>query len=293
MQLAGLLEKGLSKLKSSFDKSQNDKTIFITGCSTGIGRATVYHFAQMGWNVVATMRNTNAAKDLEELKNVIIVPLDVTINSQIESAIQKAIEVFGRIDVLVNNAGYCVFGALEHLSDDTIDKQWAVNVSGLVKTTKAVIPHLKKQGGGKIINISSIAGLSTCNPLASMYSMSKFAVEGFTEGLYYELKPLNIDVHLIEPGSFKTAIATNTVFEYNSEIGGYEKLAEKMKSYFENSDSFERGNPDEIAKAIFSLASGKTNQFRTVIGKDAEQTLAFRQANSIEDYLAKTAAYFQ
>jgi NAD(P)-dependent dehydrogenase (short-subunit alcohol dehydrogenase family) len=293
MSLGNLVEKGISFLKDKFQPNETNKTVFITGCSTGIGRATAIGFAQQGWNVVATMRNTANANGFEKYGNISVVELDVTNITQIEKALETAEKQFGKVEVVVNNAGICVFGALEHVAESNIDKQWNVNVRGTINVTRAFIPHFKKNGKGMFINISSIAGLSTNTPVASLYSMSKFAVEGFTEGLYYELKPLNIDVHLVEPGSYKTAIAGNTIFDYDPHTPGYDGIVAKMKSVFDNADSFERGDPSEVAAAVFLIATGKSKKFRTVMGKDAEQTMAFRNAVPIEEYLSKTAGFFK
>lgn len=291
--MGNFFEKGISFIKNNFNAKQTTKTIFITGCSTGIGKATALYFAQQGWNVAATMRNTAAATGFDALPNIKIFALDVTNIAQVNEAVAAAIAHFGTIDVVLNNAGICVFGALEHISEDNIDRQWAVNVRGVINVTRAFLPHFRQNGGGKFITIGSIAGLSAGTPLASLYSMSKFALEGFTEGLYYELRPLNIDVHLVEPGSYNTSIAGNTSFDYDSGIQGYDRLAQKVKSLFENADKFDRGNPNEVAEIVFALAMGKSKKLRTVVGKDALQTMAFRNSVPIEEYLEKTAGYFK
>ena len=175
------------------------KTVMITGTSSGIGKATVLEFAKMGWNVIATQRNPEKEFDFSKLPNVKLYALDVTNLDSIKQAISQAQNDFGKIDVVVNNAGYGVDGAFEAMSDDIIEKQFNTNVFGLMRVTREVIKHMRPNGGGTIIQISSMGGKITF-PLYSIYHATKFAVEGFTESLQYELRQFNIKMKLIEPG---------------------------------------------------------------------------------------------
>ena len=167
------------------------KTILITGTSSGIGKSTVFEFAKMGWNVIATQRHPENELDFKDLLNVKICALDVTNLESIKNAISLAEKNFGKIDVVVNNAGYGVDGAFEAMSDDIIEKQFNTNVFGLMRVTREAIKHMRPNGGGMIIQISSMGGKITF-PLYSIYHATKFAVEGFTESLHYELSQFNI-----------------------------------------------------------------------------------------------------
>jgi NAD(P)-dependent dehydrogenase (short-subunit alcohol dehydrogenase family) len=177
------------------------KTIFITGTSSGLGKLTAKYFAENGWNVAATMRTPEKETELAAYENIRIFKLDVTNPAQVKMATEQAIGTFGKIDVVVNNAGMGTYGALELAQEEDIDWQFAVNTRGPINVIRAFLPHFRANGGGMFINISSFMGITTAVPLGSLYNMSKFALEGLIEGLYYELKPLNIDLRLIEQGA--------------------------------------------------------------------------------------------
>ena len=166
-------------------------TILITGASSGIGKSTAKYFQEKGWNVVATMRNPQADTELTELENVLVTRLDVQDSDSIARAVRLSIETFGKIDVLLNNAGYGAFGVLEATPMEKIRRQFDVNVFGLVETTKAVIPHFRAKRSGTIINVSSIGGKVTF-PLGSLYHATKFAVEGLSEAMSYEMAPIGV-----------------------------------------------------------------------------------------------------
>ncbi len=178
------------------------KTILITGASSGIGKETALFFAQKGWNVAATMRNIHAI-NTGDYPNIKKFQLDVVDEKSIQTAIEKTIQTFGDIDVLVNNAGYAAVGAFEYATTEQVKKQFDVNVFGLMNVTRAVLPYFRKKGGGTIINVASVAGHAAF-PTFSLYNATKFAVEGFSEALQYELKQFNIKVKIVEPGPIKT-----------------------------------------------------------------------------------------
>ena len=165
-----------------------EKTILITGSSSGIGKATAQYFHKKGWNVVATMRKPDAETDLVGLDRVLVTRLDVTEQSTIDEAVKRAIDKFGKIDVLLNNAGYGAYGTLEAFPMDRVRRQFETNVLGLLAVTKAVLPHMRAAKSGTIINVSSIGGKMTF-PLGTLYHGTKFAVEGLSESLHYELWP--------------------------------------------------------------------------------------------------------
>lgn len=163
-----------------------NKTILITGASSGIGKITAKYFQEKGWNVVATMRTPEKEEELIPLDNVLVTRLDVQDSASIKDAVSAGIEKFGKIDVLLNNAGYGAYGPLEATPMEKIRRQFNVNVIGLMETIKAVLPHFRANKDGIIINISSIGGKMTF-PLGSLYHGSKFAVEGLSEALSFEM----------------------------------------------------------------------------------------------------------
>ena len=176
------------------------KVVLITGCSTGIGRDLATRLTQAGYAVVATARN---AETLEDVPAALKLSLDVTQPDSVNDAVARTLQQFGGIDVLVNNAGYALRGALEEVPDAPIQQMFDVNVFGALRMIRAVVPHMRKQGNGRIINISSIAGkLST--PANGIYSASKFALEALSDSLRLELMPFGIQVIVIEPGAIKT-----------------------------------------------------------------------------------------
>ncbi|MCG8607577.1 SDR family oxidoreductase [bacterium] len=179
------------------------KTILITGSSSGFGKLTAKLFAEKGWNVIATMRSPEKETELNQLHNVLVTKLDVTDKTSIQEAVVQGITEFGRIDVLVNNAGYGGHALFEQFSDETIRDMYATNVFGVMRVAKAVLPFMRKQGGGTIINITSVAGFVGA-PSSSIYSSTKFAVEGLSEAMALEYKPLNIKVKTVAPGAFGT-----------------------------------------------------------------------------------------
>lgn len=272
------------------------KTIFITGTSSGLGKATALHFARQGWKVAATMRTPEKETELAQEPNIKLFKLDVTDVGQVREAVAAAIATLGPIDVVVNNAGMGTYGALELASEDVIDWQFAVNVRGAINVTRAFLPHFRANGGGKFINISSLVGLATVVPLGSLYSMSKFALEGLTEGLYYELKPQKISVHLIEQGGTDdTNFVNNIAWTAGSEsaITVYDELQAKLERRMAAAAGPDLSKPQEIVDAIYALATGKSQAFRTPVGKATKMVLEMRAAMPVEEYLGKIAGMFE
>src|ERR1700678_345837 len=179
------------------------RTIVVTGASSGIGKATAQFFNEKGWNVIATVRDTSAENALVESDRFRIVQLDVQNPASIATAVATALAAFGTIDVWVNNAGYGAYGPVEAASRAQIQRQYAVNVFGLIECVQAIAPHFRANRAGVLINVTSIGGLMT-SPGYSIYNSSKFAVEGLSEGLWYELGSFGIKVKLIEPGVTRT-----------------------------------------------------------------------------------------
>ncbi|OCT13569.1 short-chain dehydrogenase [Paenibacillus pectinilyticus] len=262
------------------------KTVFITGTSSGLGKLTAIHFAKLGWNVAATMRTPENEKELTAYDNIKIFKLDVTNVKEVETAVTDAIAAFGKIDVVVNNAGMGSYGALELAAEETIDWQFAVNVRGPINVIRKFLPHFRAAGGGMFINISSFMGVTTAVPLGSLYNMSKFALEGLTEGLYYELKPLNIELRLIEQGGSKgNNFVHSIIWNKNENITAYDDLMNKVATLMTNSPEDQLDDPQTIVDAIAAQATGESNQFRTVVGEAGNHLMGLRKSLPIEQYL--------
>ena len=179
------------------------RTVFITGASSGIGAASARLFAERGWNVLATMRSPEGAAGLDASDKVALLRLDVTDPTSIREAVAAAIGRFGSVDVVVNNAGFAAVGPFEASTADQVQRQFATNVFGLMDVTRAWLPHFRERKAGVFVNVASVGG-RVAFPLYSLYHSTKWAVEGFTESLQYELAPLGIRVKIIEPGPIKT-----------------------------------------------------------------------------------------
>lgn len=242
------------------------KTIFITGSSSGIGLETARLFHKRGWNVIATMRNPLSSHGLDNLCNVEIIPCDVTNVESIQIAVKQGIERFGKIDVLVNNAGYYLAGPLESTTSEQIQRQLNTNLLGVIETTKAILPHFRKNKSGIIINLSSIAGIISI-PLQSLYHATKFGIEGFSESLQYEVEPFNIRIKLIEPGTIKTNFCGTSmdvaggpgIYEYQEY--SQKVLANLIKKGKEGSD------PVGVAETIYRAVTDQRKKMRYPTGK--------------------------
>ncbi|QGQ96533.1 SDR family oxidoreductase [Paenibacillus psychroresistens] len=270
------------------------KTIFITGTSSGLGKLTAKHFAKLGWNVAATMRTPEKETELTQISNIKVFKLDVTKQEQVNTAIEQAIATFGKIDIVVNNAGMGTYGALELATEEAIDNQYAVNVRGPINVIRAFLPHFRANRGGMFINISSFMGVTTAVPIGSLYNMSKFALEGLIEGLYYELKPLNIELRLVEQGgSSGNNFGDNITWNTDENIKAYDAITAKIKLLMENRDSSHLGDPQDIVDVIDSLATGKSNQFRTLVGDMGKGLMELRKSVPIEEYLSTVAKNFE
>lgn len=260
------------------------KTILITGCSSGIGRMTAKYFQEKGWNVVATVRKfSDDDKELTDLGNVLVTELDVTKEDTVKSSVAKAVEKFDTIDVLLNNAGYGSYGILEATPEHKIRMQFEVNVIGLLLVTKNVIPVMRKQGSGTIINISSMGG-KVSFPMGTLYHGSKFAVEGLSEALSFELAEIGVKVKMVEPGVINTNFAT-TSFDMNLDpsMTEYADFTTKVLKAFEaGADGSE---PILVAETIYKAATDGTDQLRYIAGPDAEQIIAARKQMDDPEYL--------
>lgn len=252
------------------------KTILITGSSSGIGRATAQRFQQEGWNVIATMRDLAAAKDFATMDRVLVVRLDVTDSGSIESAVNQGIARFGRIDVLVNNAGYGAYGPLEAFSMERIRRQFDTNVLGLLEVTKAVLPSMRANRSGTIVNISSIGGQMTF-PLGTLYHGTKFAVEGLSEALHYELEPLGIRVCIVEPGIIRTDFGGRSFdFAMDEGLHEYAPTAQAMARLF-GKLAAKPSAPELVVDAIWEAVNETNGRLRFRAGEDAHRLLDARK----------------
>ena len=251
------------------------KTVFITGASAGFGRTTVKLFHEKGWNVIATMRSPEKETQLSALSDVLVTRLDVTDKSSITEAVHAGIRQFGRIDVLVNNAGYGSLGALEAAPEEVIRQQFEVNFFGLIEVTKAILPGMRAHKAGVIINVSSVGGRLGF-PFSTLYHATKFAVEGLTESLQYELNPLGIQLKLVEPGGYKTDFLSRSMSLYGAGgLDGYQRQYDLFATKLEQWPLSE--NIGEVAEAIYEAASDGTEKLRYPVGHDARQLLEARQ----------------
>jgi NAD(P)-dependent dehydrogenase (short-subunit alcohol dehydrogenase family) len=249
---------------------------FITGASTGFGRLLAEQVLAAGDRAVATARKPEQIAELsaKNPENCLTVALDVTEDSAIEAAVDAAIQKFGRIDVLVNNAGYGLAGAIEEATEDEYMPVFETNVFGLIRVTRAVLPHLRKQRSGHIVNLSSIGGLIG-SPGWGYYNASKFAVEGFSEALAAEVEPLGIRVTIVEPGPFRTDFLGRSGVEAKLRIADYDTTAGKTRQYFHDQAGKQAGDPAKAAAAIIKAVEAIDPPKHLVLGK-----LAFKRLNT-------------
>jgi len=250
------------------------KVVIITGASRGFGELIAKKFQKQKFQVIATMRNVNSSPSLMELDNVDIKKLDVTNKSDIKNVVDFTIKKYSRIDILINNAGYGAFGLLEEASEQEIRNQFDVNYFGLIDCIRGVLPQMRKQKDGVIINISSIAGRFGL-PFTSLYNSSKFAVEGLTECLHYELSLFGIDIKTVAPGSFRTGFHDSVNFTENEKKEELDDIRENLKKALEEGIKneppfpFGFGNSDDVANFVFkqSITKSKVSNF---IGRDTK-----------------------
>ena len=248
----------------------NSRVWFITGCSSGLGRALAARVLAQGERVVATARDVTA---LEELANrhpetCRALALDVTDEAQVKSAIAQAAEMFGRLDVVVNNAGYGLVGAFEELNPGEIERNFATNFFGALEVIRAALPILHAQGSGHIVNISAAATISNY-PGFSIYGAGKAALESVSEALALELQPFGIKVTIVQPGPFRTDFVRRSLQHAENEIAGYDRSSGKFRRLLEAMDGKQPGDPEKAADAIIAAVESETPPLRLVLGKYA------------------------
>lgn len=254
------------------------KTIFITGASTGLGRATALLFAKNGWKVIATMRNPEKAIGFEEIENIKLLPLDVTNLEQVDSTSAQAIAQ-GPIDVVFNNAGYGLAGPFEGASDEQIQRQLNTNLLGVMRVTQAFISHFRERKDGMFITTTSIGGLVTL-PFNSVYHATKWALEGWSESLAFELNPMGIGVKTVSPGGIATDFGGRSLDVTQHEA--YAEPMQKVLSVFMDPERQKNySTPEQIAEVVYEAATDGKTKLRYPAGADA--IAMYEQRNQVGD----------
>lgn len=271
------------------------QTVLITGASSGIGKASARRFQTDGFNVIATMRNPDDGADLAELPNVLVTRLDLEDETSIETAIATGLERFGRIDVLVNNAGYGLYGIFESIPREKLQQQFAVNVFGVMNLTRAILPHFRENGAGTIINVSSGAGHFTL-PMISAYCASKFALEGFSEALSYELLALGISVKLVIPhgGVGETAFQQRAASDFANEgtPDAYRPFLQRSVEAFARMGGALTMTSADVANVVHEAATDGTTRLRYFVGNSDNGWLKARRELDEDDYIAHMRSKF-
>jgi len=256
------------------------QTIFITGASTGLGRATAVLFAGRGWKVFATMRNPGAAADLAGVEGVTLLKLDVRDPAQIAAAASAATAA-GPVDVLFNNAGYGLAGAFEGATDAQLVDEVDTNLMGVLRTTQAFLPAMREQGSGQILTTTSIGGLVTF-PFNSVYHATKWALEGWSESLAFELAPFGIQVKTIAPGGIATDFASRSLVL--TQHPAYAEAMGKTFAAFSNPERRSGGSTaEQIAEAVWAAVHDTSGQVTYVAGEDAKANYARRLEAGVEN----------
>jgi NAD(P)-dependent dehydrogenase (short-subunit alcohol dehydrogenase family) len=271
-----------------------NKTVLITGTSSGFGRATAERFAKAGWNVIATMRRPEAGEELAQLQNVLVTQLDVTNHQSITNSIDAGIARFGQIDAVINNAGFGLFGLFEATPIEKVREQFEVNVFGVMDVIRAILPHFRKNKHGLILNISSGAGAFAL-PVISLYCASKFALEGFSESLSYELASQNIVVKIIEPGGvLSTNFGKRSGQEaaQNRPLKDYAAFVAATNEVFSELRASRLATEDDVAKVIFEAATDGTDRLRYVATGDIAPLVKARRETSEAEYIGHMRSQF-
>lgn len=254
------------------------KRIFITGASTGLGKATAKLFASKEWHVVATMRTPEKENELNKLENIALLPLDVTQVNQIKSASEKAIAM-GPIDVVFNNAGYGLAGPFEGASDDQLIRQLNTNLLGVMRVTQSFIPHFREKKNGLFITTTSIGGLITL-PFNSVYHATKWGLEGWSESLAFELNPHGIGVKTVSPGGISTDFAGRSL-DMTTHDSYNESMQKVMSVFMDPERQKNHSTAEQIAEVVFEAATDGKKKLRYPAGEDAKAMYA--QRNSVGD----------
>ena len=270
--------------------------VLLTGCSSGFGLRAALHFARSGDTVVATMRDITKGAELEAARDaegldLTLVPLDVTDDQSVATAVGRALEDHGRIDVLVNNAGVGIRGAVEDVQHDELVAVFDANLFGALRVLRAVLPVMRAQGSGVVVNVSSLGG-RVSSPFAGVYSATKFALEAVSEALRYELGPFGIRVAIVEPGGYPTAFDANRRLADSNDESPYSDLRRRWEEAYANLPGREGPppDPDEVALAIREVALDPQAPLRRLVGADAELIGALRRDLDDEAFEATVRA---
>jgi NAD(P)-dependent dehydrogenase (short-subunit alcohol dehydrogenase family) len=256
----------------------SQKTWFITGASRGIGAEIAKAVLAAGDQLIATVRNKTDLDQFESNQNVLALSMDVTDEAQVQAAVAAGLERFGQIDVLVNNAGFGVLGGIEETSAEEVERVYRTNVFGLLNVTRAVLPSMRQHRSGHIINLSSIGGYRSY-PGWGVYCSTKFAVEGITEALHYELAPLGIHATVVEPGYFRTNFLDGSSLQQTAtQILDYAETVGKMRTLASERNYQQPGDPTKLAQAMLQLANADTPPLRLPLGTDTLQAIAEKNA---------------
>ncbi|MDJ0593194.1 MAG: SDR family oxidoreductase [Pleurocapsa sp. MO_226.B13] len=249
---------------------QNQRVWFITGSSTGFGRILAETVLRRGDQVIATARKPEQLEDLEKTypDRTLTAKLDVTKPEEVRAAVDRAIANFGRIDVLVNNAGYGTMGAIEEVSDAEVRQQYETNVFGALDVMRAVLPQMRKQRSGYILNLSSVGGVVSF-PGAGIYCSTKFALEGISEAMAKEVAPLGIKVTLVEPGAFRTDFNGRSLVATENLINDYDEAIGSFREWVRDVDGKQPGNPAKAVAAMIQAIESGNPPLRLPLGADA------------------------
>lgn len=264
------------------------KTIFITGASSGLGKAAAKLFQEKGWSVIATMRQPEKETELTRLENVKVMALDVTKSLQLKETINQILAA-ENVDVVLNNAGYGLIGPLESFSEEQIENQLQTNLFGVINVTRAFVPYFRERKSGTFINITSTFGLLGY-PTCSIYNASKFAVDGFSEGLAYELAQFGIKVKVVAPGGMQTDFAGRSLQGGLHEA--YQGLIAKVSEGYSEEQIANYTKAETVAEIIFDAATDEKNQLRYIAGNDANELYNERLAITPENQFQKMLPQF-
>jgi NAD(P)-dependent dehydrogenase (short-subunit alcohol dehydrogenase family) len=268
--------------------SPDHRSVLVTGCSSGFGLLAAVSFARRGCRVYATMRDITSSSPLEEAAaaagvNVRVVPLDVTSTASVEAAVATVL-ADGPLDVVVNNAGVELFGAVHLVADHEISRQLDTNVHGPVRVVRAVVPSMIANGGGTIVNVGSIAGLVGA-PYSGLYAASKHALEAITEAMHFELAHLGVRVCIVEPGQFATELATKAMVAEAMPAGSVEhERWQAFRSAMRGLVDGEPVDPQLVADVVVDAALGDHWQLRWPVGADADLVIATKSTMSFDDF---------
>jgi len=268
------------------NKGKEMKTILITGASTGLGKATAKLFQAKGWNVIATMRSTEKEKELNQLNNITLIPLDVTDSEQVQKTLKAALGL-GDIDVVFNNAGYGLIGPIESHTEEQIRAQFDTNFFGTLSVIRAFIPYFRKRNRGLFINTTSLCGLVS-NPQSAIYNASKWALQGLAESLSYDLAQFNIGIKNIAPGGIRSDFMKAM---HVSEDIAYQATMAKMTEGFNDGTLMEFTEAEKIAEVVYQAATDEKDQLTYPAGNDAVRLYAKRLEEGPEAYRINLRKY--